>query len=720
MRVPERYPLTTEYYRSLLGCPEDKGIIWCYSVAEPGMFEGNLGFDLIRISQSDPNLGPIKFNSQFAEEAFTVYDHPKVLIFQKTEQYQSAQVREVLGDVDLTNVIHLTPGEASNYIGNLTLPVDRLSEQRKGGTWSDLFDRGNLLNGKPFVGLIVWYLTICILGWIMYPITRIAFRGLSRKGYPLARLFGLIVLAWIVWISGSAGIPFTKFTISIAVALLLGINLILFLVNRVEIIRELKVNWKYYLFVELFLLVVFSIGVLIRLGNPDLWHPAKGGEKPMDFSYLNAVLKSTTFPPYDPWYAGGYINYYYYGFVLVGVLVKWLGIIPSIADNYILPTLLMLLAAGTFTVGWNLADAAVIIKKRSDQLSNNPYVPISNRVKALAGMATTSLMIFLGNLGTTRMIWHGLMKSASPEGIDGSNIFQRVSWTIQGIEKLISGTTLPYGPGDWYWIPSRAFPNEPITEFPFFTFLYADLHAHLIALPITVLVICWVISILRGKWQWEKIKGKFSILSPIITFLAGALIIGALKPTNTWDYPTYLILGSITLFYVVIRYANPGGEELSFNSTLWRKIILAFASVGILIGLSMILYEPFTKWYGQGYGAVKIWDQDHTPFWSYFTHWGLFLFLIFSWMIWETRDWMARTPVSALNKLRPYRGVIQGILILLVVAIIGLLILGVNIAWLVLSLAIWSALLIIRPGQSDLKRAVLFFTGTALVLSLTV
>ena len=48
-RVPERYPLTTAYYRDLVGCPADKDVIWCYNVAKPGMFEGQLGYKLVAV-----------------------------------------------------------------------------------------------------------------------------------------------------------------------------------------------------------------------------------------------------------------------------------------------------------------------------------------------------------------------------------------------------------------------------------------------------------------------------------------------------------------------------------------------------------------------------------------------------------------------------------------------------------------------------------------------
>ncbi len=111
-RLPERFPLVTAYYRSLLGCPEDKSIEWCYQVAQPGMFTGDLGFELHQVFQSDPSIGPVRINDQSAEEAFTVYDHPKVLIFKKSANFDINRAGEKLKSVDLSKVVHLTPKRA--------------------------------------------------------------------------------------------------------------------------------------------------------------------------------------------------------------------------------------------------------------------------------------------------------------------------------------------------------------------------------------------------------------------------------------------------------------------------------------------------------------------------------------------------------------------------------------------------------------------------------
>ena len=716
-RVPERYPLTTTYYRELIGCPADKTILECYSIAEPGMFEEKLGFELIKVVQSEPNLGNIQFNTQLADESFTVYDHPKVLIFKKSADYSQQQVKEILSAVDLSTIVHVSPKDTKKYPGNLLLPQGRLDEQRNGGTWSELFDRDRLINRQPALGVMLWYLAVFGLGLINYPLVRLVFRSLSDKGYPFSRLVGLLLLAYFVWLAGSMGIPFTTLTISIVFLGLFLVNIFLFMLQKEEIIQEFREKGKYYLIFEVVILAFFLVDLLIRIGNPDLWHPYKGGEKPMDFSYLNAVIKSTTFPPYDPWFTGGYINYYYYGFVIVGVLIKWLGVVPSIAYNFVLPTLFSLTAAGAFSIGWNLISSLKPVEQDDLTGGGAGRFPIS----LWGGLSAAMAVLILGNLGTVRMIWHALQRIAAPGGsIDGANFIRLWIWTFQGIIQFLGGTQLPVRSGDWYWVPSRVLPAEPITEFPFFTFLYADLHAHMIALSITLLVIGWVIAMIKGKWKWGLENGTRRWLHLGVNIFLGALIVGTLRPTNTWDLPVYLGLSLVALTYTYLKYAPVQENILPDLPEQWRKGILWIVVLTVFVGLVFLLYQPFADWYGQGYNKIKLWDGDHSPFWSYFTHWGLFLFVIVSWLTWETRDWMAKTPMSALNPLKRYRGLIQAALGALGLIIIGALILGIKIAWVVLPIGIWAAILIFRPGQSDEKRFVLFLIGTGLALTLAV
>jgi hypothetical protein len=403
-RLPERYPLTTRYYRDLLGCPENEDIIKCYREAQPGQYQGSLGFELAAVFESYPTLGPLVINDQPAEEAFTFYDHPKVLIFQKTKDFSAAKVQEILGAVDVTNVPHLAPKDAGKY-KDLMLPDARLAQQRAGGTWSQLFNYDWVQNKYPIVGILVWYGFIFLLGLLAYPLARLALPGLGQYAYPLGRIVGLAVLAWISWMGGSIGVPYTRVTISVAAALIAAAGIGLWMIRRDQFKAEWNSNRRFFIMVEILFLVFFLLDLLIRLGNPDLWHPYKGGERPMDFSYFNAVLKSASFPPYDPWFAGGYINYYYYGFVLAGTPVKLLGIVPSIAYNLILPTWFALVAIGAFTVGYSL-----VTKDKDSAFRLQPSAMIS-------GLAASFLTLVLGNLGTVRLIFNGFQRIAAPDGV---------------------------------------------------------------------------------------------------------------------------------------------------------------------------------------------------------------------------------------------------------------------------------------------------------------
>jgi YYY domain-containing protein len=709
-RIQERFPMTTVYYRNLLGCPVEQTIEDCYRVAQPGLFEGTLGFDLVQVFDSPPSLGPVSLNDQFAEEAFSVYDHPKVLIFKKNEAYDSERLRALLSSVDFSKIIRIPPMQTSTHLENLLLPDFRWAEQQNGGTWSELFNTRALYNRFPALAAMLWYVCLLLLGWIVYPLLRTTLPGLADRGYPLARTAGMLILSYLVWLAGSYRIPFSRTTILVILLLMITGGVGLAYRQRKSLLAELRTGKYYFLMIEGLFLAFFIAFLLVRLGNPDLWHPWKGGEKPMDFSYFNAVLKSTSFPPYDPWFAGGALNYYYYGFVFVGTLVKLLGIVPSIAYNLILPTLFALIALGAFSVVWNLSQKVRSLPETRFSIKLSSFLPA---LFAAFGMAV------FGNLGTVRMIYQGYQRLAAPNGvIEGANSITRLGWAASGFVKTLQGANLPYGLGDWYWIPSRAIPApgdvEPITEFPYFTALYADLHAHLMALPITLLVLGCLAAFILGKGYWRR------WVSAASWFALTGLAIGALRPTNTWDFPPYLVLGMLAVGYTLWNADRLPGNTPLHRSNLSIRSGVTLGGMALLAGLSVLLYQPFAEWYSLGYTKIDLWEGTHTPLPSYLIHWGLFLFLILSWVGWQTRDWLATTPLSALHRLRPVRGFILLGLLLLIIAIAGLLALGVRIAWFALPIAAWAGLLLLRPRSSDPQRIVLFLVGTGLTLTLMV
>jgi len=98
----------------------------------------------------------------------------------------------------------------------------------------------------------------------------------------------------------------------------------------------------------------------------------------------------------------------------------------------------------------------------------------------------------------------------------------------------------------------------------------------------------------------------------------------------------------------------------------------------------------------------------------------VFLFILTFWLAWETRAWLASTPLSALNKLRPYRALIEVALLVFLALWLFLASQGVVVAWVVLPLMAWAGILLLRPGRSDAGRFVLFCMGTALWITLLV
>jgi len=708
-RLPHSYPLTVEYYRAL--------------------FDGRLGFELAASFSSPIRLGPLYisdvagraawghapqlpvYNDSLlaAEEAFSVYDHAPVWIFRKGADFSIQQARKVLEAVDLTRVVPADPRNPGAADTQLLLPPERLAEQRAGGTWSEMFSRESLLNRVPLLGVAAWWLWVVITGWAFLPLAAIALRGLPDMGYSLAKIGGWLLVTWMSWMLASLRVPFVRVTIAVLWLGVVAAAIALVLLQRRKWRSALRDHWRTWLMMEGVFLALFLFDLLLRLGNSDLWHPAFGGEKPMDFSYLNAVIRSTSFPAFDPWFAGGYINYYYYGFVVVAIPIKLLGIVPSFAYNLTLPTLFALVGSAGFGLAWSLATHM----RREGRPGLSPW---------LAGAASAVGLVLLGNLGEVRLMWRAML-GASTIGLPRNVLFGLTN-LIHGLwggwRLLIGQASVPYSTGDWYWLASRAIPvaldaagipleAEPITEFPFFTFLYGDLHAHMIAMPITLLALAAAVALVLRHRTVERWREFLPVM------LMGVLAAGALRPTNTWDFPVQL-----GLILLAVGYGNwQSWRESSASADGARVVVRGLAQMTLAVVLAFVLYQPYSQWNVQGYTAVEVWHGSKTPLDSYLIVHGLFLFVLVSFMIWQTREWMARTPLSRFSGARP-GSILAGVLLIgvLAAAAVALLYLsGYQALSLALPLLVWAGLLALRREQNAATRALLILASVGLALT---
>jgi YYY domain-containing protein len=614
-RLPMRYPITTRYYELL--------------------FAGELGFEKVAEFHSYPRLFGLEFDDTWAEEQFTVYDHPKVLIYRKTDQYDRERVQAMLTEgIDWDSVAHwLNPLDVPDWKNNLMLTEEQQEVQEAGGTWSLLFDRNSLTNRWPTLS---WLVLIGVLGLATLPLTLAIFRWLPDRGYILSKPVGVLLLAWLSWMLTSlTPLHYARGTILLALVLIVAASLLSFLLpSQRRRFRELWRTQKRLILVnELLFLAFFGLFWLIRWGNPDLWHPWMGGEKPMDFAYLNAVIKSTEFPPYDPWFAGGYLNYYYFGQVMVATLIKLLGIVPSVAYNLAIPLWFAMTAMGAFTVTYNLVAKKIGSPGGPDGESHSTVRFLK---PVLFGLIGAVFVAVLGNLGEIHLILLKLGEGALDSFQSTIPGLASLVRTIIGtVEVIFGGKALPISINEWYWNASRAIPAGPaesvITEFPFFTFLYADLHAHLIAMPLTFVSLAIALAMVKGAGKSEAAPGVGwrMFLRTLATLFLWALAIGAMRTTNTWDVPPHLLvaLGALTIAELSRAEATGRGRFP------WRSLWAVAWRLGLLFLLSWsVLYKPFWDNYGAFYNSISLWQGTRTRIWAYLVVHGLFLFAIVSYL----------------------------------------------------------------------------------------
>jgi YYY domain-containing protein len=624
-RIPRRYPMATRYYQALFG--------------------GELGFEQVAEFTSRPSLLGIQLNDDDAEESFTVYEHPKVTIFRKSASYSSENTRRILEGVNLSEVIRGQKPANASSTGLLLSPLERAAV-RASGTWSDIFDRGSPVNAAP---LLVWLLVVQLIGLAAVPVTWWMCRRLGDAGYPLAKTLGLIVVAYVPWLLASLHfLPFSRASIAFAIVLLgTASGLVVARYGR-TLWDDLAARRLSIIATEAIFAVAFAGFTVLRLVNPDLWHSAYGGEKPMDYAYLNAIIKSDYFPPYDPWLAGGYINYYYFGQVIVGSLTKLTGILPWVSYNLAIPTIAALTAISVASAVYNL-------------LIPSPRATHARQRWAIGGMvAGTMLAVLCGNLhGIVQPVEYLIKLDRGSE----MPLLPVITGTVSFFRGLLVRITAPpesLPPFQFdFWGPTRVITTEgiaPITEFPYFTFLYGDLHAHMIAMPIALLLVGLAINLVRQPERspiiWSDGPGRFAALarsvlnwaiSPLgLTLFVVALAIGVIRMTNSWDYPTYLGLVSVAILIAErVRSRDAWGDVVK------RTIVLS----AIVAVASQVFVLPFLRRYELFYTGVEL-TKTQTIVPHYFIIIGCFLAILgvfLAFQLWGLRARLAESGLALLG-----------------------------------------------------------------------
>jgi YYY domain-containing protein len=362
--------------------------------------------------------------------------------------------------------------------------------------------------GLNLIDIVVWWLVLEITGLAALPIASQVSRNLKDKGYSAAKPLGLLLLTYISWIiSVFAGYSYYSVLLSLVV---IGVcSLVICLVKGIPLVDK-----KYIIKFELLFAGAFVVFAIIRAYSPDIYWT--GGEKFMDMSFINGILRTSQFPPQDPWMSGTAMYYYYFGYLVVADLIKLTAVLPSIAFNLATASFFALAFTTALGIGYNLTE------------------------KMKYGIITAFLVTIAGNL---------------------VGFFQMMD-ILLGKDNVIYNI-LSFN----YWPSSRVIPNT-INEFPFFSFLQGDVHPHMISITFQILILLLMLNIFKSD------------APEIIPVLVLGLAIGFLYPLNTWDYPVYLILSVLIIgssFFLTRKTANPDTPKKYLKAITAMVAMAAFS-----------------------------------------------------------------------------------------------------------------------------------------------
>jgi YYY domain-containing protein len=456
---------------------------------------------------------------------------------------------------------------------------------------------------------LAFFVLVEVVGLAALPLAALAFGRLPGAGLGFAKPLGLLLIAWAVWMAASVTpVPYGTATILMAAALLAFAGALAAARQRAlsarlaepgegwwarrraqwlgarALPREDPARLRLWIGSEVMFAVAFAAMALLVAYSPDVW----GTEKPMDMAFITAANASDSFPPHDPWMSGEDLNYYYLGHLVMAMVIDVTGIRPDEGYNLALALLAALTATAVFTLAGTLWAAA---RPRLSGVRGGPV---------LVGVTAVVVCVVLGNLAGVR------------EWLDASE-----------------------PPGDYDWFaPSRVIEGT-ITEFPWFSFLLGDLHAHVLALPFTVVALAFALQVAIAGPRGD------AVLRGVAEALAAGLAVGVLYAVNSWSYPVTagLLVGAVLIW---LRDPRSAGA---------RPYAIAWLGLVLLAGIVLVL--PFWLEFDPAARGIAL-VEERQPFLPFMGDTGL-LYGIFAGLL------AAAFAARVLTTRRPLRTFVWGL-----------------------------------------------------------
>ena len=505
------------------------------------------------------------------------------------------------------------------------------------------------------LAFISWYLLIMLTGWAAFPIAFRFFKLLPDRGYAFSKVLGLLVWGYGFWMLASLQLLQNSISAMLAVFLLMLLAGILF--NRKEGLADLwdwvMANKRILLAAELVFLAAFGLWAFIRALNPEII----GTEKPMELAFINAIVRSPTFPPADPWLSGYSISYYYFGYVMVAMLIKISGVASGVGFNLAVALWFGLTAVAAYGLVFNLVSLRGSSRNaaESTQTQKLPFFP------SLLGpffiLLVSNLQGFLEMLHSRGVFW--------TQAADGT--WQSKFWSWLNILEVNEPPNMPFSwvpervNGTWWWRASRVLQDydllnnrqEVIDEFPFFSYLLADLHPHVLAMPFAILAIAVALVVwlqVQEGWGGADKKPFFSWLKQWVSgapvrlqdlrlvarfrdgrLLIPVLVLGGLAFLNTWDLPIYIAL--LCAVWALTDYQQNGWHF----GIIWNFIGLAI----VYVVLAVVFYLPFYIGFSSQAGGIipsLVFYTRGVHFWVMFGPLLLPVMLLVLWLFTRNRS----------------------------------------------------------------------------------